>query len=48
MMQVSLSVRGFPEYVGDYHMQIKMLVSMMEFHRDFKNTGVAVLYFFLV
>lgn len=29
-------------------MQIKKLVSMVKFHKDFSNTGVAVLYFFTV
>lgn len=37
LMQASLSVRGFPEYEGEYHIQIKMLVGMVKFHKDFKT-----------
>lgn len=28
-MQVSLSVRGFPEYEGVYHIQIKIVASIV-------------------
>lgn len=47
-MQVSLSMRGFTEYAVDYHMQIKTLVCMVKFHKDFQNTAVTVLYSFMV
>lgn len=36
-MKVPQSVRGFPEYVGDHHLQIKTQVIMVNFHKDFKK-----------
>lgn len=48
LMQASPPVRGIPEYAGDYHMKSKTLLSMGRFQKDFKNTGVAVLYSFIV